>query len=54
MNLEWILRILSVIIVLPILVFLCVKLGTVGYFRGKEIAKRQNEFDSVQNDEIEN
>jgi len=45
---DWILISLGAIIVLPLLAFLCVKLGTVGFYKGKEAFKRQ-EFNSVQN-----
>jgi len=48
---DCVLIVLGVIIVLPLLVFLCVKLGTVGFYRGKEIMRRQHEFDDFQNDE---
>lgn len=46
---DWILITIGAIIVLPILAFLCVKLGTVGFYRGKEAFKRQNEFNSIEN-----
>ena len=52
---DWILISLGAIIVLPILAFLCVKLGTVGFYKGKEAITRQNEIiNSVQNNENEN
>lgn len=51
---NWILIALGTIIVLPILAFLCVKLGTVGFYRGKEAFKRQSEIvDSVQSNDNE-
>lgn len=42
---DWILISLGVIIVLPLLAFLCVKLGTVGFYRGKEIMNRERKKD---------
>lgn len=51
---DWILISLGTIIVLPILVYLCMKLGTVGFYRGKEVWKKQNEFNNVQNNNNEN
>ena len=47
--LEWILISLGAIIVIPILAFLIMRSGTVGFYRGKEVWKRRNEFNSVQN-----
>jgi len=47
---DCILTVLGAVIVLPFLAFLCVKLGTVGFYRGKEIVRRQHEFDDFQND----
>lgn len=54
--LDWILIALGAIIVIPILAFLCMRSGVVGFYRGKEVWKRKNKFDSVQNNdnEIEN
>jgi len=53
---DWILISLGAIIVLPILAFLCVKHGTAGFYKGKEVFRREEEYiDSVQNsDEDEN
>lgn len=50
---EYILFLLVVFVVLPILAFLVMKWATVGFYRGKESFKRQNEFDNVQNDDEE-
>lgn len=50
---EWILLLLGIFVVLPILAFLCMKLGTFGFYRGREVFKRQNEFDDVQDDDEE-
>lgn len=51
--LEWILILLGASIVLPILAFLIMKWATVGFYRGKEVSEKQNEFDSVQNNDKE-
>ena len=49
---NWILISLGLFIVLPILAFLCVKLGTVGFYKGREVSNRQDKFiDDVQNDD---
>ena len=51
---DWILILLGASIVLPILAFLIGKWATVGFYRGKEAIKRQNEFiNSVQDNENE-
>lgn len=49
---DYILIVLGASIVLPILAFLIMRGGTVGYFRGKEVSK-QKEFSDVQNNENE-
>jgi len=52
--LNYILIALGAIIVLPLLAFLCVKLGTFGFYKGKEAFKRQNEIiNSVRDNENE-
>lgn len=49
--LDWILIAVGIIIVAPILVYLCMKTGTVGFYRGKEVAKRNELIEcSVNND----
>lgn len=40
---EWILLIVGVITVAPTLAFLCAKWGLVGFYRGKEAFRKQNE-----------
>lgn len=48
---------IGIIIVAPILAFLCMKLGTVGFYRGKEAIKKENEVsenNGNDNSEIEN
>lgn len=45
---DKILLAIGIIIVLPILAFLCMKLGTVGFYRGKEASGKENEV-SVNN-----
>jgi hypothetical protein len=51
--LDWVLILLGAAIALPILAFLIMRGGTVGYFRGKEVSK-QNEFvNSVQDNDNE-
>jgi len=51
--LKWILLILGIIIAAPILAFLCMKLGTVGFYRGKEVSGRENEFNVKDNNNNE-
>jgi len=51
--LDWVLISLGAAIVLPILAFLIMRGGTVGYFRGKEVSE-QKEFNSVDNHENKN
>jgi len=53
--LDWFLILLGASIALPILAFLIVKWATVGFYRGKEAIKRQNELykNIVQNNENE-
>ena len=47
---DWILISLGAIIVIPILAFLIMRSGTVGFYRGKEVWKSRNKFiNSVQN-----
>ena len=50
---ELILLIIAIVFTAPTLVFLCVKWGIVGFYRGKESFKRQNEFNRVQNNNEE-
>ena len=54
--LDKIILILGAIIVLPIIAFLCMKLGTVGFYKGKEAVEQKDKnccgIDS--NEEIEN
>lgn len=45
---DKILLAIGIIIVLPILAFLCMKLGVVGFYRGKEASQQKNEV-SVNN-----
>lgn len=52
--LDWILLILAIIIVVPIVVYLCMKLGTVGFYRGKEAIRRENNFNVNDNNKKEN
>lgn len=53
--LDYILIALGIIIVVPTLVFLCMRQGVVGFYRGKEAAKRLlNEFSRVQDDNENN
>lgn len=56
--LDYICIFLGIIIVLPIVVFLCVKLGTVGFYKGKEAFRRQSEsdfeFDNVEGQDNDN
>jgi len=52
--LDWILLILAIIIVVPIVVYLCMKLGTVGFYRGKEAIHRENNFNVNDNNKKEN
>ena len=40
--LDKILLILGAIIVLPIIAFLCMKLGTVGFYKGKEAINKED------------
>ena len=44
---DWMLIILGAIIVLPILAFLCVKLGTFGFYKGKEAYKRKIDVTTI-------
>jgi len=39
---NWLLCSLFLLIVLPILIYLCVKLGTVGFYRGRKAGKDNN------------
>ena len=50
---DKILLILGVIIVLPIVAFLCMKLGTVGFYRGKEAISREDKKNCIENDNEE-
>jgi len=45
--LKWILLVLGLIIVVPILAFLCVKWGVAGFYRGKEAAKRRIDVTTI-------
>ena len=48
---NWILISLGAIIVIPILAFLIMRSGTVGFYRGKEVWKERDQFNnSVQNE----
>ena len=51
---EFILIILGIIIVAPIVVYLCMKLGTVGFYRGKEAIRRENDFSVSDNNNNNN
>ena len=51
---DWILILLGASIVLPILAFLVMKLGTFGLYSGKEAFRKQNKFNSVQNNDNDN
>ena len=43
--LDWIILILGIIIIAPILAFLCVKWGVAGFYQGKEAIKRRRKID---------
>lgn len=48
---ELMILICVVLTVIPVLVFLCVKWGTVGFQRGKEVLKKRNEnVNSIQDE----
>lgn len=51
--LDWILISLGLLIVLPVLAFLCMKLGTVGFFKGREVFNRQSEISDSDDNETE-
>ena len=47
--LDWILLILGLIIVLPVLFYLCIKWGAVGFYRGKEAYKKRIDITTINN-----
>jgi len=51
---DKILLVVGIVIVLPILAFLCMKLGTVGFYKGKEASQQENEVIGNNNNETEN
>ena len=52
---DKILLAIGIIIVLPILAFLCMKFGTVGLYKGKEAMRKEDDFNVENNDnETEN
>ena len=50
---DKILLAMGIIIVLPILAFLCMKLGTVGFYRGKEAMQKEDDFNVEDNNNNE-
>lgn len=52
--LEWLVLIFGVIVVAPVLAYLCVKWGMVGFYRGKEAFRKTNEFYKDVNKEPKN
>lgn len=52
---EWIILSIILIIVVPIISFLAMKSGTVGFYRGKEVgSNRDNSIDNNEEEETEN
>lgn len=48
---DKILLLLGIIIVLPVVTYLCMKLGTVGFYKGKEAVSKENEVNVENNNE---
>jgi len=46
---DKILWLIGIIIVLPTLAFLCMKLGTVGFYKGKEAVSKENNKSEMNN-----
>lgn len=47
-TLKLALLILCAVFVIPVLAFLCMKWGMMGYYTGKEVFKRQSKVDGTQ------